>query len=138
MDKPIIESIFTYKGYKCCVLFMPLGHRCGYVLVPHYHICCGQNYKDIPIKCHGDLIYSSHRLMDTEYYGWWIGFDCGHRGDMPDRESQTRYFGEVKQNPFFNMLNFMLGDYGEFGTVKNLDFCVQECKNIVEQLIELE
>ena len=137
-NDPILESSFTYKGYKCCVLFMPIGHRCGYVLVPHWHSQYGKNYRDIPIKCHGGLTYSSHFLMGQEFPSWWIGFDCAHAGDIADKESQIKYYGENEQNPFFSMLTFMLEGYDEFGTIKTLDFCEQECRNIVDQLIEME
>ena len=135
----ILESTFRYKGYQCVVLFTELGHRCGYVYVPYWHKQYEVDYDDIPVKCHGGLTYSDHRLMDKEYPGWWIGFDCAHAGDMPDRESQIRYFGNTKQDSFFNMLNFMTGNYsGDFGTVKTLDYCEQECRDIVEQLRKLE
>ena len=49
-----------------------------------------------------------------------------------------RYFGNTKQDSFFNMLNFMTGNSAEFGTVKNLDYCEQECRDIVDQLREME
>jgi hypothetical protein len=139
MDKPIIESLFHYKNYTCCVLFQPLGFRCGYVLIPKWHKLYEQDYNDINgIYCHGGLTYSSHVLVNTEYPGWWIGFDCAHAGDGYDRESQSRYFGTTKQDSFFSMLNYMTGNYSEFGTVKTLDFCIQECKNIVDQLEEID
>lgn len=140
-ERPILESSFTYKGYKCCVLFQALGHRCGYVLVPRYHKVYGHLYSDticFNIKCHGGLTYSSHSLLERESPSWWIGFDCAHAGDIPDRESQMRYFGNAAQDSYFNMLNFMTGNDTGFGTVKNLDFCIQECKNIVDQLEEIE
>ena len=140
-DEPILETYFTYKNYKCCVLFQSLGFRCGYVLVPRWHKLYGQLYsnKDCEaIKCHGGLTYSSHELMGQTSPSWWIGFDCAHTGDILDKESQMRYFGNNNQNNFFNMLNFMTGNNTGFGTVKNLDFCIEECKNIVDQLREIE
>ena len=99
--EPVLETYFTYKDYKCCVLFQALGHRCGYVLVPYWHSQYEKDYE-------------------------------------PDRESQMRYFGDNDQDNFFNMLNFMSGNDTGFGTVKNLDFCIEECKNIVDQLREME
>ena len=136
--EPVLETYFTYKDYKCCVLFQALGYRCGYVLVPYWHSQYEKNFDDIPIRCHGGLTYSSHDLMGQTSPSWWIGFDCAHTGDMPDRESQMKYFGDNEQDDFFNMLNFMSGNDTGFGTVKNLDFCIEECKNIVDQLREME
>ena len=129
MSKPILESTFRYRDYQCCVVFQELGHRCGYVLVPYWHKLYEQPYTSEDcenIKCHGDLTYASHNLLDKEYPGWWIGFDCAHAGDMPDKESQMRYFGDNKQDSFFSMLNFLTGNDTSFGTVKTLDFCEQE------------
>lgn len=34
--KPYIESDFMHLGFRCVVLFMPHGFRCGYVQVPDY------------------------------------------------------------------------------------------------------
>lgn len=140
-DEPILETSFTYKNYKCCVLFQSLGFRCGYVLVPRWHKLYGQLYSNVDcsnIKCHGGLTYSSHSLLGQESPSWWIGFDCAHTGDVQDTESQIRYFGTSKVDSFFTMLNFMIGNNTEFGTVKNLDFCIQECRNIVDQLVQME
>lgn len=36
-DKAIIEREFEHCGYKCVVLFQPMGHRCGYVGIPETH-----------------------------------------------------------------------------------------------------
>lgn len=134
MERPIIENTFHYKGFQCCIIFQPYGYRCGYVLVPQWHSCFEQDYDDIPVKCHGGLTYSSHKLMERKYPGWWIGFDCAHAGDTVDRYSWIRYYGEEeKQGSFLPLVNLMSSD---FGTVKTLDFCIQECKNIVDQLVE--
>lgn len=136
MERPIIEVTFHYKDFQCCVIFQSFGFRCGYVLVPQWHSYFEQDYDDIPIICHGGLTYSSHEFLGQKYPGWWIGFDCAHTGDLTDKESLMRYFGNNKQDSFFNMLNFLTGNDTSFGTVKTLDFCIQECKNIVDQLVE--
>lgn len=139
MDKPILEQQGTYKGYKWCVLFQPLGHRTAYVLVPDWHKVYGIDYNKIKIKCHGGLTFSSHKLLDTEFFGWWIGFDCAHSDDKIDTETQRKYFGEYKRDSYWDMLQFITGNINDdFATVKNLDFCVAECKNIIDQLIEME
>lgn len=136
----IIESSFHYKDFQCCVIFHPLGHRCGYVKVPFWHPVYEKNYDEIDIKCHGGITYTDHSLLGkTHTSGWWIGFDCAHFGDIPDVQSAVKYFeGDEKQR---NTLNFLYNlDKGQenFGTVKTLDFCIQECKNIVDQLEEME
>lgn len=141
-SKSIIESNFTYKGYKCCVIFQPLGHRCGYVLVPHYHKFYEKEYSELGcIKCHGGITYSSHRLLGQEHPSWWIGFDCAHWDDLPDVQSVVKYFGEPDEEER-NWLNFLSGNAGrrepEIAQIRTLQFCEQECRNIVDQLIQME
>lgn len=137
--KPIIEQVFHYEGYTCCVVFYPLGHRCGYVLVPHTHLLYEKDYEECCISCHGGLSYSSHELCGTTYSGWWIGFDCAHAGDLLDLKTRNKYYGEIEQDSFLDTMQWLTGvNSEEFGTVKNLDFCMQECRNIVDQLVEME
>ena len=136
----IIESSFHYKGFQCCVIFHQLGHRCGYVKVPYWHSAYEKNWDELDIKCHGGITYTSHILLGkTHASGWWIGFDCAHFGDIPDVQSAVKYFeGDEKQR---NTLNFLYNlDKGQenFGSVKTLDYCIQQCKSIVDQLMEME
>lgn len=139
MDKPIIEYVFTYKGYKCCVLFQDLGFRCGYVLVPRWHPLYEVEYKDCTINCHGGITYSDHKLLGEQSPSWWIGFDCAHAGDKIDYECLTKYYGKVEEDSYFNTMRWLTGvDSEEFSSVKNLNFCKQECMHIVDQLVEME
>ena len=143
--QPIIENMFHYKGYVCCVIFQTAGYRCGYVLVPYWHPVYTVKYDDIDISCHGSLTYSGHRLLDREYPGWWIGFDCAHAGDAIDRNSLIKYYDEnglteveKRQCQFMTAFGGPLDIGGTYGTVKTLDFCMEECKKIVDQLVEME
>ena len=83
------EARFEHKGYQCSVLFMDMGHRCGYVGFP-------RSVKWRPdtdeIFCHGGITYESYSLpfeIDDEYF--WVGFDCGHYGDGRDAEKVREY-----------------------------------------------
>ena len=138
MDQPILEQTGTYRDFKWCVLFQSFGYRTAYVLVPTWHKVFEVDYNDIDIKCHGGLTYSSHKLLDKDFFGWWIGFDCAHAGDAMDVETQRKYFSNDKQDPYLSMLSYMADDYSSYGSVKNLDFCISECKNIIDQLREME
>lgn len=40
----IIEREFEHCGYKCVVLFQPMGRRCGYVGIPDTHSLYGSDY----------------------------------------------------------------------------------------------
>lgn len=39
-----VESEFEHCGYKCVVVFQPMGHRCGYVGIPKTHTLYGDDY----------------------------------------------------------------------------------------------
>ena len=107
MNKPILEITPTYKGYKIAVVWHPdHKYRCAYVLIPYWHKLYEVDYNDMQVECHGGLTYSGHYLLDKKYPGWWIGFDCAHGGDTPEK--------------------------------CDLKFCINECRNIVDQIREME
>ena len=84
----LVEEDFIYKGFRCVIIGNPLGHRCGYVGLPRGHKYYGDHYDDIPVICHGGLTYGRHNpnypVANNEGL-YWIGFDCNHAGDSPDR-----------------------------------------------------
>lgn len=41
-----VESDFTYKGYRCVVVFQDMGHRCGYVGIDADNPLYGKQYSD--------------------------------------------------------------------------------------------
>ena len=44
MKDYIVEREFEHAGYKCVVLFLSMGHRCGYVGIPKEHQLYGEDY----------------------------------------------------------------------------------------------
>jgi hypothetical protein len=44
MRRSYIESIFYHEGLKCVVLFLEMGHRCGYVGIGKNHPLFGVDY----------------------------------------------------------------------------------------------
>lgn len=132
------EKEFRYKRYKCVILFTSLGHRCGYVGIPKKHFLYNKNYCDMNICCHGGLTYGANYLQQTNSTNlYWIGFDCGHYGDGQDVESTERYFkGYPKVLSRVKELN-KDSFFGNF-SAKSLEFCEQECMQIVDQIIEME
>lgn len=122
-DGVVQEERFEYRGYPCVVLFMDLGHRCGYVGVPsNVHVDIDK------IGCHGGITYGPdpglHFQEDDDIS--WIGFDTCHYGDGRDVEKVKEYFGR-------DISGF---DFG--GTIKTLEYCKEECKKIVDQIISNE
>ena len=117
------EKRFNYKGYPCVILFMSMGHRCGYVGISENDRYLIGDVEE-KIDCHGSITYGPcynlHLQNDTDKV--WIGFDCAHFGDGADIKKAKRYFKK---------------DVSMFrgGTVRTLKFCKQECKHIVDQII---
>lgn len=137
---PILEKSFEYIGYKCVVLMTEMGHRCGYVGIPKGNSLYNKYYDELNkyIGCHGGLTYSSaelHCVNDKDT--WWIGFDCAHFGDRPDFTTAKRMFKD--QQKVIKSLEIMeeMTIY-DYGTVKTLAFCEEQCKDIVKQIINLD
>lgn len=119
------ETRNCYKGYPYVVLFLDMGHRCGYVGLPKKD---GELDFD-EVACHGGITYVGDHLQlqnDTDLL--WIGFDTAHYDDEVDINKTREYFG--------NELANRLHERG--GTIKTLDYCVIECENIVDQIIKMK
>lgn len=109
---------------------------CGYVGIRPSHPLFGKDYNEIEadLRVHGGISYSEGCAgvichvppPGTPDNLWWLGFDCGHSGDlMPGML-------EVEQ------LVPGLGKLGDIWPVKrayrNLDFVKREIKGLMRQL----
>lgn len=106
----------TYKNFDYYVLNLKT-HPTAYVDVsdsPLNGVC----YDDINIYCHGDLTYSEPILKTVDKKGWFIGWDYAHYGDYMDYGNAT--------------LNNMFPDKKKWTTEE----IVEECKNVIDQIIE--
>lgn len=116
---------FEYKGYKCRIIRMgegiPFEHRlfhlCWYVLLTKEDKRYGKDWAEIPYTVHGGITYSSRKLhLQQEEDWWWIGFDCGHAGDI-------------------NMV-FRLERPESGFTYKTREFVEGELKQLVDQIVD--
>lgn len=134
-----IEKYWTTEsGYKAICVARNLGFRCGYVEIPeeevkHLRVKKPKDYKSYPIQCHGGLTYCgpsysywNKDLGFEENNNIWIGFDCFHYGDKIDPELINSVDG------------ILLEDVYDVGTIRTLDFVMNECENIGKQLILLK
>lgn len=136
---PKQEIRFEYKGFPCVVLFQSLGFRCGYVGIPSDSEYYRKHYDEIPVNCHCGLTYTDDRLFGQEELDkWWIGFDCGHACDGWDIEAMEKYFGDdpivMKHFSFMKKHWEKMNAYSE---IRTLEYCIEECKKIVDQLEEI-
>ena len=119
-EKVKIEKQWTTAaGYEAEVLAMPMGHRCGYVTVPEGHPCADKDYNELRVDVHGGLTYGHNRKF---------GFDCAHWDDAKDPALMSEEYRKIYSEwPMFD----------EFGTIRTLEFCVDECESLASQLKEL-
>lgn len=136
------EVDFDHEGIKCKVFRVvapdgPIredgtqhifgGHLCGYISIPTDHPYFSKDYNDIEIDVHGGLTYGEN--INDEY---WIGFDCAHSFDFIPSLEKFKYshpFNDIFPNPE------EFKDYAIFiPTYKNVNFCIEECKSMAEQL----
>lgn len=130
-----VEKEVDYKGYKCVVVGSSMGHRCGYIGLKNTDLAYEKDYDDLYcIDVHGGLTYSnndsSYPIKNNENL-WWIGFDCAHSGDGRDIE----LIKELNKDP--RTVDMLLRWSSEYETVKTIEYCMNECKSVVEQIIEI-
>lgn len=135
MTIPKQEKRFDYKGFPCVVLFMPMAYRCGYVGLPK-----DTEIDTDSIDCHCGITYSENHLHcqdDTDRL--WIGFDCGHCCDGYDIATAKKLY--VDDKDVMRQIEVM-GATGYFSIcnrenpIRTLEYCEEQCKHMVEQLIE--
>lgn len=150
--------LFKYKGYYCAVhrvlkrepceeeVFYG-GHLCGYVEVPknnpYYkkYFCIDIEDVDVCLDCHGGITYDDKESFISTLFNkprdHWIGFDCGHSGDLiPSMElfkkshkTQTSDYMQQIKNLYNNVF---ASEY------RNISFCIKECMSLVDQLEHLK
>ena len=120
------EKRFYYKGFPCVILFMNRGYRCGYVGIPE------RSGIDIEkINCHGGITYGpySHLHFQEDKNVEWIGFDTGHYCDGNDIEKVKEYFPDKDI--------YRMASIRDTFEPRTLYFCEEQCKQIVEQVIDM-
>ena len=131
LTDPIVEKRFEYKGYPCVVLFQKMCHRCGYVGIPK-----GRAVDIMTIECHGGITYRNSQLYGQEDTDrGWIGFDCAHWRDGHDWEAGREYWKDDPETlHYIDRIEELYRDI-DFGLYpRSLDYCISECKHIVDQL----
>ena len=153
----VIESEFTYCVLNCRVLFLEMGHRCGYVEVTNTPLH-GKDYSDnlnvninpkslecgkrslITLICWDGDRKSLDILCDVhggvtfsrpfEPGSWWIGFDCAHYGDAKDITKLAEHFPD-REIPQY-LIDSNLG-----GIIRSKEYVEEECKSLALQLREI-
>lgn len=143
------EHSFQYKGCDCKILRVYTGepfsiqphvfggHLCGYVKVPLEMKLSEKKSYDLDIDCHGGITFNEIEGEEN-----WIGFDCAHSYDIipsmekmfknnpimiESRKSLEKLYEKIDITKAYSLI------FNQ--TYKNMGFCIQECKSIVDQLI---
>lgn len=127
----IVEKHFQYKGHDCICVFNRFGFRCGYVSTTLH---C--DYNKVDVACHCGLTFGD--ALPEEYApkeAFYLGFDCGHICDGVDLELAYKYglINEHERDEAMEAFHYLKGQ-----PVRSLDYVVNECKKIADQLEELE
>jgi len=143
----IEKQWLTKEGYIATVIMTPMGHRCGYITINKNHPGA-VNYDDRPIRnidIHGGLTYSQDNKFIHSYPipkegQWTLGFDAAHLDDAPDYEEAYKVFASNKKviESLMTMEGIHLKYPGIYGTIKGLEYMVQGCNHLSEQLEKLE
>lgn len=126
---------FTYRGIKCYIVracykekkyTMQMGHLCGYITIPKDHPWHGKAYEDIDVGVHWGLTFADFNKNEE----FEIGFDCAHLYDLiPGTVALMRNIyektGESRSVHPDERISY-----------KNVDFCIEQCKSLVDQLLE--
>ena len=124
-----IEKDFMIDNYRCIIIGVSLGHRCGYVGLPKEHKYYGVDYDDIGIDVHGGLTFegmgNGYPVEDDRY---WIGFDCAHYNDAKDFDLIKELNDDNTYNTFYDIeRRFPTG--GEMRTTEYVESQIIELVN---------
>lgn len=126
---------FNYRGYNCLIIrHKTMLYLCGFVAVNEDSIFFGSDPLNLDFKVHGSVtvgfpgldnnwkedLYYKPLTDETGKSLWWLGFDCGHTGDL---------------TPIDLLLDSVL-DMNDNRTYKNLEYVENELKYLVDQIIE--
>lgn len=145
-----VEDGGNYKEYEYLVTFTDRGHRCGYVAIDQSHPFYSKNvgWDNSPdVHVHGGVTFfnkgthiitcvlGKHSCEDL-----WIGFDAMHNGDGRDYELVKKVFCSNAES--ISSINYIEKIDRESpimiyeGYHKTKEYMVNECKKLIDQLIE--
>lgn len=85
---------------------------------------------------HGGLTYSGFEVFNDEYWGF--GYDCGHFQDGRDLDTAYKY-GLLSKEQYCveQKIQRDLLYFSKYTIIRDLDYCINECKSLAEQLDEV-
>lgn len=142
-----IEGGGLYKDYEYLITFNSRGFRCGYVSVNQDHKLYNEDlWQTEDIACHGGItFFSQHKTILLDILGEndcedkWLGFACMQPGDLRDLEKAQKIFNLSKEEVITNKhVELITSEFSnEECSIKDFSFVENECKSIIDQLIEI-
>ena len=147
----IFERSFVkkYKGYRYMTARMPEGHCCGYIEIPEEHYLYGKNFNE-PIPEAKFLLKELQKKRIGKRSPLTI-LSISFRDDESDVTPEMIFdvngginFSRVLKvrnddNPIFNWaIGFSTDHFNDNKTTQTHKFCEDECKNLIDQLVELD
>ena len=118
----------TKAGSTAAVVINPMGHRCGYVKIERSNSLYWMDYMDAPrFNVHGGVTYSDSREIEGTF---WYGFHCNHVFDAQDPALMDKELLAVYQ--------LQPGLLGNKEKIRSLEYCIEECEKLAEQLANFE
>lgn len=156
----IIEDGGKYKGFEYITILNSIGFRCGYVAITPDHPLYDFQKNDDPFTYFPDLdvhggvtFFEKQHLIESECNDKWIGFDCGHAGDGWDYNiarsrfeklgndkaaKSIREVQKIRERVRMEMEDDHPGHTDmmkDFETVKTKEYVIEECKRMIDQLL---
>jgi len=144
IDEPDLIN-FSEKGFDCLIIRIIFreqnghyfgGYICGYIEIPKQNkfFEFDYNYFLNLIDCHGGITFCE--MDDSKKI---VGFDCSHTYDLIPSFEKTGISKKIQEDilemlPHLKDIKMLSKIFHR--TYKNIDFCINQCKYIVEQLIE--
>ena len=91
---------------------------------------------DLYFNVHGGITFTGDE-HPVECELWWLGFDCGHYNDGKDYDKLEQLWGDNKGIQYI-INNEKAHQIFDSYQIRELDYVQQECRNLVDQIIELE
>lgn len=137
MNKFKVEKEFVVDGFRCVVVGLEMGHRCGYIEIPKDHKYYGVEYDDINVDVHGGWTYSEYTYnnypIESDINAWWIGFDCAHWNDAKDIEL-IKSFGDTELSRFYVKMSERFFEQEE---IRTTEYVENELRKAVKELKDM-
>lgn len=155
----VIEGGGKYRDYDFLITFNDIGIRCGYVALPPEYSsskleCREYDFPDLDV--HGGVTFFKENHLSEHFFeedicrDKWLGFDCGHAGDLLDYNQALKYFhnnGSITDGikSMLDLRNTISKELNDNPVIKDnsfedeprtFEYVTSECHRLIDQLIE--